>query len=80
MNVGGRYPCLFCLAPEGYELRLDKKGRPFFMCSACGCRTFTRGAVSLRGPELLWKPLHVALANGEADVARVLVKRAVEDQ
>ena len=78
MRYGERYTCVFCLTPAAYELKLDKKQRPFFACVSCGCKTFLRGEFSLKGPTMLWGPLSIALRNNEAEVARVLVARAAE--
>jgi len=32
--------CLFCLNATAARIGLDKKGRPFFHCIACGVRAF----------------------------------------
>jgi len=32
--------CPFCLATETANLRLTKKGKPWFHCEACGTRAF----------------------------------------
>jgi hypothetical protein len=32
--------CLFCLNANGARLGLDKKGRPYVHCIACGARSF----------------------------------------
>ena len=78
MRFGDRYHCLYCLAPDAYELRADKKGRPYFMCAVCGARTFLRGSQSLAGPAILWGPLLNALMNKDREAAQVLVQDAVE--
>jgi hypothetical protein len=33
-------PCLFCLNESASRLGLDKRGRPFLHCCACGARAF----------------------------------------
>lgn len=79
MKVGQRVTCLFCLQESSLELRLDKLNRPYFICiGGCGARCFLRGDISLRGPSILWGPLTIAMRNNEAEVAQVLVNRAVE--
>ena len=77
MRFGDRLACIFCLAPDASELRADRKGRPFFLCTACGARTFLRGNQSLAGPTLLWGPLVGALSNGDSEAGRVLLQDAV---
>lgn len=77
MRPGDRYDCLYCLQPDSYEVRLDKRGRPYMTCIACGARTFLRGAHSLRGPQMLWGPLTLALEDGEEETAKELVTEAV---
>lgn len=74
MMVGQTYTCLYCLEPDGYALRLDKKGRPYFLCDSCGARTFLRGERSLRGPTVLWGPLTEAIRAGRPDIAKVLLE------
>lgn len=76
MSPGQHFDCIFCLAPEGLELRIDKRGRPFFLCGVCGSRSFIHGN-GLRGPQILWGKLTLALRGGEADVAQELVRREV---
>jgi len=76
MRYGERYPCLFCLTSDSYELRADAKGRPYFCCISCGARTFLRGLPSLRGPSLLWEPLAAALMRDDVEAARVLLDEA----
>jgi hypothetical protein len=36
-----RMPCPCCVFP-GMQVRLDKKGRPFFQCTNCGTIIFSR--------------------------------------
>jgi hypothetical protein len=57
-------------------MRADRKGRPYFLCAVCGARTFLRGAASLKGPSLLWKPLAAALMNNDADAANVILQNS----
>ena len=79
MRFGTRVMCLYCLAPDAYEMRADRKGRPYFLCSVCGARTFLRGQQSLAGPTMLWGPLTAALANNDAEAARVLIQDIAEN-
>jgi hypothetical protein len=78
MNIGDRFVCLFCLSNDGFTLRLDKKNRPFFSCTACGINVFPRGGVSLKGPTILWGPLGLALRAKDGEAARNLVTQAAE--
>jgi len=48
-----RYTCLHCLQPDGAELRVDKKGRPWTWCSHCRTRSFIHNAAGLRGIRLV---------------------------
>jgi hypothetical protein len=66
MRYGDRVTCLYCLTPNSYELRADRKGRPFMICTGgCGARTFFRGSQSLTGPSMLWGALTNALMNND---------------
>lgn len=79
MGIGQSYPCLFCLNKEhSMELKLDKKGRPYFVCWCCSCRIFTRSNISMRGPSILWGPLSISLRENNTAVASALVTKAVE--
>jgi hypothetical protein len=40
MRLNDASLCLFCLNPSGARLGLDKKGRPYVHCIACGARSF----------------------------------------
>jgi hypothetical protein len=73
MTIGKKETCLYCLTPDSYEMKLDKKNKPYFICSCCGCRTFLRGEMSLRGPSVLWGPLASALRAKDSEVAAILV-------
>lgn len=42
MNVIDSGCCPFCLSTNGGGMRNDKKGRPYFSCTACGTRAFIR--------------------------------------
>ncbi len=77
MRYGDRVTCLYCLAPDSYELRADKKGRPFMICTGgCGARTFFRGKQSLIGPTMLWGSLTNALSNNDCEAAKVILHDA----
>lgn len=78
MSVGERYTCLFCLTEHSYEMRLDKHGRPYFLCSSCGARTFLRGEVSLRGPSMLWGALSRTMRAGDVEASRALVAQGAQ--
>ena len=80
MTIGALYDCLCCLNQSALELRLDVKGRPYFVCNVCGCRLFMRGKLSMKGPERLWGPLTLALRKGDAAAANVLVGDAVKSE
>jgi len=77
MTPGQKFDCLYCLAPGAYELRITKKGGPYFICSVCGSRTFVHGN-GLAGPTRLWGKLTLALRAGDSEAAKELVKREVE--
>jgi len=77
MRYGDKVACIFCLTPNSSELRADRKGRPFMICTAgCGARTFFRGTQSLVGPSMLWGPLTHALMNNDAEAAQVILRDA----
>jgi len=77
MRYGDRVTCLYCLTVNSYELRADRKGRPFMICTAgCGARTFFRGSQSLIGPSMLWGPLSNALINNDSEAAKVILHDA----
>lgn len=77
MRIGQKETCLFCLTNDSLEMKLDKKSKPYFICSCCGVRAFLRGEMSLRGPSMLWGPLAAAFRARDAEVAKVLVGDAV---
>jgi hypothetical protein len=77
MNVGQSVDCLYCMSAGSYQLRLDVKGRPFFVCSRCGTRTFLRGVPSLGLPTVLWGAITAAARDHNEVAARELVAGAV---
>lgn len=77
MEIGKKETCIFCLTPDCFEVKLDKKSRPYFSCGMCGARTFIRGEMSMRGPSLLWGPLASAFRSRDVNAAKVLVADAV---
>lgn len=50
---GRRFSCSLCLTDNSVRMRLDKRGRPYLVCGACGSRTFMPSAEALRGLVLL---------------------------
>lgn len=79
MSVGERYPCVFCLHDEpSMVLKLDVKGRPYFVCEHCTARVFSRAKMSMKGPSLLWGPLVSVLRNNQVDVGQALIQQASE--
>jgi hypothetical protein len=79
MSIGEKYPCVFCLHDEpSMILKLDKKGRPYFVCEHCTARVFSRARMAMKGPEILWKPLSLKLREGNAEVGRALINAATE--
>lgn len=76
MTVGQKVDCLFCLGASGFELKLDKNGRPFFICSCCGVRVFMRGEPSLVGPTRLWGPIISVMRANEPDAPAVVAALA----
>ena len=48
-----RFTCLHCLQPNGAELRVDKKNRPWTWCPHCRTRSFIHNASGLRGMRLV---------------------------
>ena len=47
------FTCLHCLQPNGAELRVDKKNRPWTWCGHCRTRSFIHSAAGLRGIRLV---------------------------
>ena len=76
MNPGDVVSCIFCLQPDALEVKLDKKGRPFFKCHCCGTMCFIHGR-GMAGPSLLFGPLTMALKLGQQDAAREIVRQGV---
>ena len=83
MHVGESYPCILCLSVPtptqggGMQLRLDKRLRPYWSCSCCGGKIFP--ANSILGPMALWGKIAIAVKLGEADVAKELLRREIEN-
>jgi hypothetical protein len=75
MIVGDRYPCFMCVSGES-QLRLDKRQRPFFKCSKCGCIIFPGDGI--QGPTRLWGRVTLALRAGDDEAAREIVRREQE--
>lgn len=42
INVIDEGCCPFCLSANSGGMRNDKKGKPYFSCTACGTRAFIR--------------------------------------
>jgi hypothetical protein len=45
----GAVVCLACLTADAARLRVDRRGRPYTRCMACGATTFMPSAAGLRG-------------------------------
>jgi len=55
-------PCLFCMNPATSRIALDKRGRPWIHCGACGTRAFLQSfSPALNGVAVLTPYLLVAL-------------------
>jgi RNase P subunit RPR2 len=79
MSIGDEMTCLFCLSPGAtMQVKLDRKGKPFFTCHACGTRAFTPSKHALKGPEVLWGPLTLRLKVADQAVGRALIEKAAE--
>jgi hypothetical protein len=76
MTPGQSFDCLYCLGRGCYELRISRKDTPYFICRQCGSRTFIHGD-GLRGPQVLWGKLSLALSAGDVEAAKELVAREV---
>jgi len=49
MSVSTACFCVHCLGLQTSQLRVDKKGRPFLRCTACGATSFLPTGAALRG-------------------------------
>jgi hypothetical protein len=78
MTVGQGYPCIFCLSTEGdtFIIRLDKRGRVFGKCSACGATCFWPSSFCHRGLAVLWKPLAMAVRQNDGQLGRDLIEES----
>jgi len=65
--------------PNMFELRADRKGRPYGVCGACGMRIFFRGANSLKGLTYLWGPLVRAITQDDRPAVEYMLKNAGEE-
>jgi len=74
MTFGEKVHCVGCLMPSAFEVRADKRGRPYGICECCGMRVFFRGANSLRGLTFLWGPLVRAMDRGDRAAAEVMLE------
>ncbi len=45
----GAVVCLSCLTVDAARLRVDRRGRPYTRCTACGATTFMPTSAGLRG-------------------------------
>jgi hypothetical protein len=59
--------CWICYAPEGMSLRFDRKGRPYVVCSVCGCRMFTKSIKHVRGIYVTTSLVQAMMAQLRAD-------------
>ncbi|MGH7297909.1 MAG: hypothetical protein ACRELB_23415 [Polyangiaceae bacterium] len=62
-----RCACWACFARDGARLRIDKHGRPFIMCDACGSRTFTRSPDHVVGLRFVIELVQTALQQMDRD-------------
>lgn len=56
--------CFFCLNDQTAELRVDKKGRPYLSCMACGTRCFMPHPSAMAGVRWL-APMVARLVGGK---------------
>jgi DNA-directed RNA polymerase subunit RPC12/RpoP len=70
--VGKKMLCMGCLT-ENNQMRLDKKGRPYSICTCCGSRTFFRGDTSMQGWSILYEGIATALRRHDAVTARNII-------
>jgi len=78
-NIGHRQDCLFCLAPGSMAFGITKKGGAYLSCRACGTRSFIHGA-GVRGPELIFGPMSLALKDEKPEVAQTIHQIAVQKE
>lgn len=74
MNIGQSIHCPFCLNAACFELRLDRRQRPYGICNICGTRAFMRSQMALRGIQALWGPLTRAIVDGNTAAAREMIE------
>jgi len=74
MQFGQRVHCVCCLSPSGFQVKADKKGRPYGVCDSCGTRMFFRGQASLRGVSFLWGPLVRAIHAQDRPAAEAMIE------
>jgi len=70
--VGKKIMCIGCLT-ENNLMKLDKKGRPYCICTCCGTRTFFRGETSMQGWSVLYDGIATALRRHDAATARSII-------
>ena len=73
MRFGDLVICPGCCR-QSAMFRGDKHGRPMIRC-ACGCTVFFAGKFSWGVYELLYGPLSLMVANGDAENARRYVQQ-----
>jgi hypothetical protein len=78
MSPGDELFCIFCMAPTGLQVRVDKRGRPYMMCNMCGTRCFIHGS-GWKGPQALWGKLALALQHNLVDGARDLMAKGARE-
>ena len=45
--------CIFCFGLQTCKEGLDKRGRPFFSCKACGTKAFLHSEAAVVGPAVM---------------------------
>lgn len=76
MQVGSSVDCIFCLQPGALNVRVDKRGRPFLKCGCCSTTAFIHGN-GMKGLQMLYGRLSMAMSNGDAEAARVMFQKEV---
>lgn len=45
--------CIFCFGMKTCKEGMDKRGRPFFSCKACGTKAFLHSEAAVMGPAVM---------------------------